>query len=288
LSLITVVASLLVSPAASAKPRCRGTKISYAGKCLYPKEVQALKRARAAKSVATGQKKQAAAKKRADKLEADRRSCARARKMQSIDGWKMYLDAFPEGSCRADAETQMKAIAARPAAEPAAPPTPPVATPAAAPPSVPARDKAPPVEPAPAAEIPQPLAPVPAAADAPSEAPSGRSPLVYIGFGTAAAGVIVGGITGGLSFSQSKDLQGRCDNGACAPELQGEIDSMSTLGTISTVSFAVAGAGAALGIVGLAMGPSSAPAADDGGDAGAGASWQLRITASGARLRLRF
>ena len=58
-----------------------------------------------------------------------------------------------------------------------------------------------------------------------------------------------GGITGGISFGQAKDLEEQC-NTSCTQE---EIDDMLLLANVSNVSFGVAGAGAILGIVGLAI-----------------------------------
>jgi hypothetical protein len=79
------------------------------------------------------------------------------------------------------------------------------------------------------------------------------SPLVPIGFGVAGAGVVVGAITGGISFAQAKDLQDQCPNDHCAADLEGNVDHMMALGTASTVSFVIAGLGAGVGVVGLLL-----------------------------------
>lgn len=83
---------------------------------------------------------------------------------------------------------------------------------------------------------------------------SGRrsvSPLAITGFALVGVGVIAGGVTGGLHLSKTASLKERCADGRCGPETHDDYDSARTLGTISTVSFAVAGVGAVLSIVGL-------------------------------------
>ena len=44
-----------------------------------------------------------------------------------------------------------------------------------------------------------------------SDEPSNISPLVYVGFGVAAAGLIVGAVTGGLALSAASDAKEGCD-----------------------------------------------------------------------------
>jgi hypothetical protein len=88
---------------------------------------------------------------------------------------------------------------------------------------------------------------------------SRTSPLVYVGFGVAAAGVIVGGVTGVLTLSKGSTLKDACPDGHCGPSQQDALHETRTLGTVATVSFVVAGAGAALGIVGLLSKPSPEP-----------------------------
>jgi hypothetical protein len=76
-------------------------------------------------------------------------------------------------------------------------------------------------------------------------------PLTFIGFGLAGAGVIVGAVTGGLSMAKTADLEDACPEKRCGTVNQDLHDEALTLSHVSTISFAVAGAGAILGAVGL-------------------------------------
>jgi tetratricopeptide (TPR) repeat protein len=89
------------------------------------------------------------------------------------------------------------------------------------------------------------------------DAPTGRSvsPLVFIGFGVAAAGIGAGTITGLMAMSAGDDAKTACPNRVCDQQQKlDDIDSGRTLGLVSTISFAVAGAGAAVGVYGLLWG----------------------------------
>lgn len=77
--------------------------------------------------------------------------------------------------------------------------------------------------------------------------------LVYGGFSIAVAGLVAGGVTGGLAFSKAGDVKEQCENDVCAPAAESDLNSTKSLATISNISFVVAGAGAILGIVGLAL-----------------------------------
>jgi hypothetical protein len=79
----------------------------------------------------------------------------------------------------------------------------------------------------------------------------GTSPLVWVGLGVTVVGLGVGIATGVLALSRSSDLESACPDYGCPPSRQSDIDSMTTLSHISTVSFVVAGAGAVLGVVAL-------------------------------------
>jgi hypothetical protein len=87
--------------------------------------------------------------------------------------------------------------------------------------------------------------------------PGERTPtanvLVFGGFGLAAAGVVVGGVTGALAFSKAGTVKDQCENDICAPEAEADLDSTKSLAMIANVSFAAAAVGAVLGIVGLAL-----------------------------------
>jgi len=91
------------------------------------------------------------------------------------------------------------------------------------------------------------------------EGPRGteRSPaasvLVFGGFGLAVAGLAVGGVTGALTLAEAGTVKSQCANGICDPAAKNDLDSASSLATISTIGFAVAGVGAVCGVVGLLL-----------------------------------
>ena len=97
------------------------------------------------------------------------------------------------------------------------------------------------------------------------------NPVVWVGFGLAGAGVIVGSVTGALAMSKYGAVAPQCQNNQCPPETHGDLDSGKTMGTVSTVSFIVAGVGAAAGVVGLFFPLESGDAdADDDADVALG------------------
>jgi len=98
--------------------------------------------------------------------------------------------------------------------------------------------------------------------------PPKSSPLVWIGFGSAAAFGLVGAVTGVFAFSKASSAKDRCDGTRCPPEAHDDVESSRTMGTISTVTFALAGAGAVVGVIGLFSGPSSTPATTTTGSLG--------------------
>ena len=85
--------------------------------------------------------------------------------------------------------------------------------------------------------------------------------LVYGGFGLAAIGIAVGAVTGIVSIADTNIIKnsGQCHNDLCSPTEHGALASANTMATASTVSFAVAGAGAVAGLIGLLLRPSSPP-----------------------------
>lgn len=106
-----------------------------------------------------------------------------------------------------------------------------------------------------------------APAETPPPSPSGGNKLmIFGGFGLAGAGVIAGSITGILAISKANSIKSSsaCQNGGteCNPSENGDLSSGKTEATISTVSFIVAGVGAAIGVTGFFVGGGdSAPAA---------------------------
>jgi hypothetical protein len=115
------------------------------------------------------------------------------------------------------------------------------------------------------------VAPAPAADTTPPAEPEPpkrvHSPttLTFVGIGVTGVGVIVGSVTGLLSIGKKSTLKSQCPNDVCGPSSYSTLNSANTLATVSDVSFAVAGAGAALAIVTLVRGhdaPQAAPAGE--------------------------
>jgi tetratricopeptide (TPR) repeat protein len=89
----------------------------------------------------------------------------------------------------------------------------------------------------------------------------GLSTLVYAGFGTAAVGLVVGSVTGVLALSKASTAKQGCANGECADQASLDAAQASrSMGTISTIGFAVGVVGAGVGIAGLVWGKPSAGA----------------------------
>jgi hypothetical protein len=99
-------------------------------------------------------------------------------------------------------------------------------------------------------------APPPIRSDAGSGGSSGIGPVAIAGFAVAGVGLVAGTVTGLMHLSKTSDLEGRCPAGRCGPETDADYNSARNLSTLSTLSFAVAGAGAVVGLVGLFTRPS--------------------------------
>jgi hypothetical protein len=76
----------------------------------------------------------------------------------------------------------------------------------------------------------------------------------WAGFSIAIAGLAVGGVTGMLSFTKSKDLETSCPNHQCPPQSHTDLDDAKKLGTISNVAFGAGAIGLILGITGAIVG----------------------------------
>lgn len=111
----------------------------------------------------------------------------------------------------------------------------------------------------------------------------GRSPLVYVGFGTALAGLAVGTVTGLMTLSKAGTLKDECRDNRCPPSAKSDLDSSSTTGTIATVGFIVAGAGIGVGVAGLFLSKSEQPPENNGAP-----SARLFVSPTGAGLRGTF
>jgi hypothetical protein len=89
--------------------------------------------------------------------------------------------------------------------------------------------------------------------------------LMFVGFGVGGAGIIAGSVTGILAFtkaSAAKNIpasQGGCVNDQCGPATDSDINASRLDGTVSTVSFIVAGAGVALGVTSFIVQRSQQP-----------------------------
>lgn len=267
-----LIALLLISWASTAvaQKECRGTKKWYAGKCRYPKDIEALKKQQAANKAAEQKRREEEARRRAAeekrrKEEAaakDRAACDAARSADTVDAWKKYLKEHSGGSCLDEAISRITELSG-------APPPPPDPQP---------------VEPQPEPDPVAPPPPTPSPTPTPQPPPddgggSSISPLVWIGFGLGAVGLIVGSITGGVSFAQAQELQDECgEDNVCPSSRQDDVDEMLALAHTSTAMFVIAGVGTTLGIVGIFL---------SGGD-DEQASLELQVAPTGLSLSGRF
>ena len=80
-------------------------------------------------------------------------------------------------------------------------------------------------------------------------ADAGPSTLAYVAWSVGAAGLILGGVTGGLALSGTADLEHDCPGQSCPADRQSDIDSITTLSHTSTVGFVVGGAAVAGGLL---------------------------------------
>jgi hypothetical protein len=82
---------------------------------------------------------------------------------------------------------------------------------------------------------------------------STQKTLGFVILGVGAAGLLVGGVTGGLALGKHGDIMKSCPEGHCPPDqkasIQPAIDSYNSMRTISTIGFIAGGALAATGVV---------------------------------------
>jgi hypothetical protein len=102
------------------------------------------------------------------------------------------------------------------------------------------------------------------ASSAESPAPEGGGghgigPVAWAGFGVAAAGLVVGTVTGIMTLSDKGSIASQCNGTRCPPSTYDSLSTANTLATTSTVSFVVAAAGASVGVVAWLLGQGSAP-----------------------------
>jgi hypothetical protein len=110
----------------------------------------------------------------------------------------------------------------------------------------------------PAAPVPEvfpvPVAVLPSDREPPNEAPpivpeKPNRTAAYVAWGFGAAGLAVGAGFGYVAWSGKNKLDGECTGGVCPPDQSDRLESAKLAGTISTIGFGVAGAGAILGTV---------------------------------------
>ncbi|HMI86729.1 MAG TPA: hypothetical protein VK550_21700 [Polyangiaceae bacterium] len=103
-----------------------------------------------------------------------------------------------------------------------------------------------------------------AAAPSGAETSGGSNLPAYLLLGTGVVGVAVGSIFGGRVLSKKSSLDGVCkpDKAHCPASAQGDIDSMRTSATISTVGFAVGGVALGAGVIMLIVSKSSSSSGD--------------------------
>ena len=87
---------------------------------------------------------------------------------------------------------------------------------------------------------------------------TGTNPLVYVGFGVAGVGALVGSLYGADSMQATNTAKERCVDGRCPPSSFEFIDQAKTSAAISNVAFGVAIIGLGVGIYGLIAKPSTA------------------------------
>jgi len=81
----------------------------------------------------------------------------------------------------------------------------------------------------------------------------------WVGFGVGAAGLITGGVTGGITLARVSDLDDQCPDRRCPATVQEDLDDAEVVSHVSTVGFVVGGVGVAVGVLGLILD-------DDGSD----------------------
>jgi hypothetical protein len=103
----------------------------------------------------------------------------------------------------------------------------------------------------------------PAGPAASGEAQSVLPTVAYASFGVAGVGLLVGAITGGVSLSTASSVKDTCAGDVCPTSSQADADRALTLAHVSTVSLALGGAAALVGIIAVAMAASESPSTAD-------------------------
>jgi hypothetical protein len=86
-----------------------------------------------------------------------------------------------------------------------------------------------------------------------SQSGSPSKPLMYLGFGLAGAGLVLGTVAGVVAFGKADSISSYCTGTSCQPAAQPIVSSGRTWATVSTVSFIGAALGAGIGVVGILL-----------------------------------
>jgi len=93
------------------------------------------------------------------------------------------------------------------------------------------------------------LTPVQAPPPEPAKAKRHEPTAMYVAFGVAGAGVVVGAVSGAFALSKGSDLSGLCrDDGICQSTQADTVTAYNRLYRTSNIAFGVAGVGAAVGL----------------------------------------
>lgn len=92
---------------------------------------------------------------------------------------------------------------------------------------------------------------------------SSTTTLAIVAFGVGGAGLILGGISGGMAASRIQDIDDRdvCHDNQCPPSMRSEVNDYNTLRTLSTVGFGVGVGATAAGVALLLWAPKTQTAA---------------------------
>jgi tetratricopeptide (TPR) repeat protein len=101
----------------------------------------------------------------------------------------------------------------------------------------------------------------------------------WVAIGIGGVGLVMGAVTGGMVLADESDLESRCPNRECPPDVHDDAESFDTKRTLSTVGFIIGGLGAAVGTTLLLL----ASGSDSGEQA-----IQPIIGPGGAGVRVRF
>lgn len=88
-----------------------------------------------------------------------------------------------------------------------------------------------------------------AAAEAQPTEGSSSPTAAYVAFGIGAVGLVVGGVAGGLGFSNASAAKSHCTGNVCTSDAQSGIDAAKRWAIVSDVGFVVGGLGVATGVV---------------------------------------